>query len=253
MTNGKVAGSKWVFQTLADDESTVRAAARYAVKGLNAKKIAVLHTNESFGSAGSASLKKDVPAENGTVITDQGFAPTATDLTGPIIAAKGADAIINWGYPGPIAAEVNTIAAQGGSTPTVASAGASLIVSSGLVAKPKAREQLYGTVPCNTQGDRPAQKSFLTAFKAKFNKVPGYISAQVYDSVYLAVEAAKQDPSLTHDGLLKALETLTYKNGVCASEYKSDAAHTLVHAVTIVGFTASGDQVTKATYDNLSG
>jgi branched-chain amino acid transport system substrate-binding protein len=253
ITNGKVAGSKWVFMTLDNDAETVRAAARYAVKGLNSKKIAVLHTNESFGTAGSEALKKDVPAEGGTIITDQGYAPTATDLTGPIVAAKGADAIVNWGYPGPMAAQVNAIANQGGNTPTVGAAGASLIVSSGIVSSPKAREQLYSTVPCNTQGDRPAQKAFLTAFKAKYGKVPGYVSAQVYDSVYLAVEAAKKDPSLSHDGLLKALETLSYTDGACATEYKADSTHTLVHAVTIVGFKGNGDQVTKATYDDLAG
>lgn len=248
ISNGYAAGSQWVFMALASDENTVDAAARYAVEGLGGENIAVLHTNESFGMAGSESLEEFIPAAGGTILTDQSFPPDATDLTGPLLAANDADVFVSWAYPAPQAAGVNELANRGDARPTVGNAGLSSSVANGIITD-AALPNIYSTVPCNSQGDRPATQDFVAAFQEKFGSDPSYISAQTYDSVYLAVEAAKAADSLEPDDMLAALESVEFSDGVCAAEYKADKEHVLVHDVTIVGF-AAGDTtpVTKEVY-----
>lgn len=246
ISDGHAAGSKWVLMTLANDPDTVNAAAKYAVS--LGKKVAVLHTNEAFGQAGSEALKKDIPAAGGSIVTDQAFAPDATDLTGALLASKDADVVVSWAYPAPQAVGINAIANQGKSTPTVGNAGISSSVTNKIITK-KALTQIFSTVPCNTQDPRPATKKFFEAFKAKYGSQPSYISAQAYDSVYLALAAAKTAKSLGNDDMLAALQGLDYTDGACAGAYQADSEGVLVHSVTIQGFTADSNAVTKKVYD----
>jgi ABC-type branched-subunit amino acid transport system substrate-binding protein len=247
VSNGHVAGSKWVFQALPSDPDTIKAAAKYAVKGLGAKKVAVLHTNESFGTKGSKKLKKDIPAAGGSIVTDQSYAPDATDMSGPLLAAKGADAIVNWSYPTPQVAAINAMAHKGDSTPTVGNAGIDASVDNGAITK-GALQHIYSTVPCNPQGERPKIQKFVKAVKAKYDTNPSFNTAVTYDLVHLAVQAAKTSKSLEPDDLLASLDKLDYSGGVCAADYKADKQHTLVHDVTILGFKKDRTPVTKKVY-----
>ena len=248
--NGMAAGSKWVFQMLPSDANTVGAAARYTVEGLNAKKVAVLHTNESFGTKGSKELGSVIPALGGTVVTDQAFGPTATDLTGPLLAAKSADAqaIVSWSFPGPQAAAVNALANQGASTPTVGNASISSSVTNGVIKNPAAFDKVYSTLPCNVDDARPNALKFVAAYKAKYKDAVNYSAALYYDAVKLAVTAAKKAPSLDKSKLREALEGLDYKDGACSAQYKSDKTHILTHEATIVGFGPDAKPITKKTY-----
>jgi branched-chain amino acid transport system substrate-binding protein len=247
-TNGYPGGSKWTFQDYASDSDTASGAAKYATDGLSAKKIALLFDTEPFGKAGSDVVRAFLKTNGTPASAESSFDPNATDLTQAILAAKGADAIVNWSYPVPLAAQVNTMDQQGSLVPTVSAGVMAYDVSTGLIHK-SAFPKVFSAAPCNPQGStQPSAKDFLAAYTAKFGGTADSVVGLSYDAVLFGIAAAKGAKSYSPDDLRASMLTTKLSTGVCTNDLHSDKTQALLHDITIVGFDATGAPVTKASY-----
>lgn len=207
----------WVFQPNVSDSSGAMtdAAAEYAVETLGAKKIGLMHADANFGKAGTASIKAKVEELGAEVIAQRSYAYDATDLTEEVLAMKGADVIINWAYPGPLAVQLKTAAQNGLDIPTIDSVSAALVVSNELVDE-KTLSSLYGSSYCNpTRVADWAQR-----YEARFGTTPPEVAAAVYDDTMLAAAAIRLAQSTDAGAVKEALKAVTYDEGVCAPHYQ---------------------------------
>jgi branched-chain amino acid transport system substrate-binding protein len=97
-------GLKWFFRTGPSDESFGRTFFDYlkhiSEQGHAASRLAVLHTNDTYGNDGAAVTKKLAAERGASVAADVSFDPKATDLTSQVqqIRASRADAVFVLAY-----------------------------------------------------------------------------------------------------------------------------------------------------------
>jgi branched-chain amino acid transport system substrate-binding protein len=92
-----VAERKWVFKVAQNDSDCVRRIYDH-MKLKKVSKIGIITTTTGFGAAGRDQLKKLAPEYGITLIADETYDPTATDMTAQLMKIKnaGAQAVINW-------------------------------------------------------------------------------------------------------------------------------------------------------------
>lgn len=250
VVDGLPGGSKWLFQLTNAPTDEPQAAARFAVEQLGVKNIAVLHTNEAFGTTASDELVEQLADLDATVTARVGFAPTVTDMTQPVLETDGADAIIHFGYPGPMAVQLKTMVQQEREIPTITSGSGTIAARTGDLGA-DALAQLYATVPCNVfSADRPETAAFRSAYEEAYDAPPDYFAAKAYDAVHLAVAARDQAASSEPDDLADALSKITFEGGACAQSY-SAAGNVMVRELDVVSFSPEGVQSTEAHFADL--
>lgn len=92
-----VAEKKWIFKVPQRDSDCVkRIFDNMTAKGI--KNIGIITSTSGFGGAGRAQLKEIAPAYGITIVADETYEPTATDMTAQIMNIKnaGAQAVVNW-------------------------------------------------------------------------------------------------------------------------------------------------------------
>lgn len=221
----------WLFQPNVSDASGPMpdAAAQYAVEGLKAKKVGIMYVDLAFGKTGAAAVKAQVEKLGGEVVAERSYAFDATDLTEQVLAMKGADVIVNWAYPGPLAIQLNTAAQNGIDVPTISAVSASLVVSNEL-APANVTKQLYGSTYCNPLRDA----EWAARYEAKFGTVPADSAAAIYDDTMIAAEAIRIAQSTDAAKIKDALASMTYTEGVCAQRYHVlDGSNTMAHSATV--------------------
>ena len=216
-------------------------AVNYYIQELGSKKIGFMGTNESYGNASLAGFKSAMAAANLTPYAIQQYSPTATDLTAAVLAMKGADAVVNYGYPNPVAVQLKQFQQNGLDIPTI-SGGSSFIVVQQKLATGAAVAKLYASTACNPTGSTdPAMQSFTQTYQQRFNETPGQEAAVTYDSLFVLKAAIEQagsaDPAKVND----ALSSVKVSSGViCQPDYHADGAHIMGHTVTISSFASDG-------------
>jgi branched-chain amino acid transport system substrate-binding protein len=232
---GAKAGSPWLFTTVTNDGLQAAVASRFVADNLKATRVGLLHTNESFGDTGSAIQSAYFKQQGIKIVADIPYAVDATDLTGPVLAVKGAQAVIDWGYPNPVAVQLNQFLQNGIHVPTITGGAAPYIVD-GKLASAAAIKQLYSIDPCNPTPSTPRIASWIKSFEARYGQPPTASSAESYDAVYLAVAAIKAARSIDPDKVRAAIESVHYTNGICTNDYHADGAHELMHSVTVISW-----------------
>ncbi|HEY6791107.1 MAG TPA: ABC transporter substrate-binding protein [Trebonia sp.] len=249
LINGLPGGSKWLFQEFSSNANLAQAPVNFAKGTLHAKTVAVMHTNESFGIQGSALITQNLQAAGIKESANVAYSPTATDMSQPVLAAQGSDAVINWGYPGPLAAQVNLMAQNGNSEPTIGPLSVATDVASGAIHS-SSFGKVYAAGYCNPTGSTQANSvAFVKAYTARFGTAPDENGALSYDSVLVAVAAARQAKSFAPADMRAALQAVHVTNGLCSNNYHADATQVLLHEVTMLGFNPSGQPITKAVYN----
>lgn len=230
--------------------SLVDAGVTYLTEDLGKKKVAVMGTDEPFGRGGVdqalASLKD---AGLSPVGGKQLYDPTATDLTQQVLAIRGADAVVNWGYPNPIAVQLNQFVQNDVSIPTLTGPSAPVVVDNQL-AKGKAIEEFKAVMTCNPSSDEDAKaKAFVAAYQKAHKSAPSSNAALAHDAV-LAIAAAidKADSSAPAD-VQKAMSEIEVTGGACAKTYAADEAHILNHQIQIIAYAADGSSKTVKTVE----
>ena len=173
------------------------------------------------------------------------YAVDATDLTGPVLAVKKSDAVIDWGYPNPVGIQLNQFVQNNISIPTV-TGGAAPYVVQGKLAKANALAKFYSIDPCNPTDSTAANVvSWRDAYKAKYNEPANASAAEAYDAVYLAAAAIKQAQSIDPQKIKDAIGALKYTDGICSTDFHADGAHNLMHSNTVISW-ATGEGKTQA-------
>jgi branched-chain amino acid transport system substrate-binding protein len=238
---GSKGGSQYAWFMEQDTGSVAAAGTNYYIQGLGDKKIGFLGTNESYGNASLAGFKTAMTAAGLTPVGIQQYSPVATDLTAQVLAMKGADAVVDYGYPNPVAVQLKQFQQNGLDIPSI-SGGSSFIVVQQKLASGAAVGKLYASTACNPTGSTDsAMQSFAQTYQQRFNEIPGQEAAVTYDTFFVlkaAIEKADSaDPAKVND----ALSSVNVSSGIiCQPSYHADGAHIMGHSVTISSFAADG-------------
>jgi ABC-type branched-subunit amino acid transport system substrate-binding protein len=185
---------------------------------------------------------KKVIAQNPkvSIVAERTNGIAATDLTEQARAMSGADAILDYNFPNPLAVMSKQLVDNGVNVPHIDGASAGIIANSGAVTG-AAATNLKGVDDCVPTADtRPKVKKWVAAYTAKYGVAPIYSAAQSYDILYFITKVAAQAGSVSPSKLIKAIPKVTY-DGICTT-YKSDVLHVLSHAADIVKFDAAGKE-----------
>ncbi|HQV56746.1 MAG TPA: ABC transporter substrate-binding protein [Ilumatobacteraceae bacterium] len=231
------AGSKYIFSNRPSNAGEAAAAATYTVKTLGKKKIGVMYVNSSFGLGGLAAIKAAVTAAGGEVVKETAIEYNATDVTNNVLELKDVEAILNWGTPATVGLTVKTLAQQGLTDITHVGPGSiGFGFFTKLVGDDTLLEGMNGVVDCNVAGSSdPAAKKFVADYQAEYKgQTPSYASAEMYDTVYLYVDAIKRAGSVDKEAVTKALEETKDFKGVCTTYTQNNGI--LNHSADMVKF-----------------
>jgi ABC-type branched-subunit amino acid transport system substrate-binding protein len=245
--NGTSGGSPYSWFLGPFNPSLVSSGISYMTGQLHLSKIGLMGTNEAYGNEGVQSATSDLQAKGLKPFAVSQYSPTATDLTQQVLSMKGADGVFNWGYPNPVAVQLNQFVQNGINIPTMTGVSVDVAISGGLV-KGQALANTYVSQPCdlNAPSYSPQLSDFVSKYKAKYGNVPSQNAAWAYDGVQLAVAAIKAAKSDSPTAINAQLGKITYP-GTCAT-YHADGANFLAHQTVISKWNASGtDQVVQQT------
>jgi len=87
----------WVFKTAQNDADAARNIFEKA-RAMGIARVAIMSSTDAFGTAGRGQLKDIAPAYGISIVADETYGPTDTDMTAQLTKIKGTDAqaIINW-------------------------------------------------------------------------------------------------------------------------------------------------------------
>jgi branched-chain amino acid transport system substrate-binding protein len=223
------------------DTLIAKAEAEYAINDLKAKKIGLECVENATGVNGCAAAKKVIAQHKGvSVFAERTNSTTATDLTEQARAMNGADAILDYNFPNPLAVMSKQLVDNGVTAPHIDGASAGIIANAGAVTG-DAATNLKGVDDCVPSVDkRPKVKKWVASYTSKYGYAPIYSSAQAYDILYFITKVVEQAGSIKPAAMLKAIPKVTYE-GICTT-YKSDALQVLSHAADIVKFDAAGKE-----------
>lgn len=229
-------GSEWLFQAYTSQQNYAGSAARFAVEELGAKKIGVMYTDEQLGNSGVSVFTKVFQDLGVDLVAKRSYATDATDLTEQVLAMRDADAVIDWGYPNPMAVQLKQFVQNGITIPTVQTQSAALNVAKGVVSG-DAIAKLYSTQFCNaTDPGTDAGTAFIAAYQAKYGSPPTANAMVTYDAVRMAAQAVRDAGSTDPAKVRDALQALKFTDGACTKDYHSDGAHVLMHQIVITDF-----------------
>ena len=203
-------------------------------------------TNEAFGNSGVSNITAELTKLGLKPYAVAQYSPTATDLTQQVLAMKGAQAVIDWGYPNTVAVQLNQFVQNGLDIPSMGPDSAPIVIDAGLV-KGAALANLSVVESCDPEAPTSAALTkFSSAYKAKYSTTPSQSAVVAFDDVYVAKAAITKVGSTDPAAINKAMSKITYR-GACAV-YHADPAHSTNHQTSIVQYDASGASTTVKTY-----
>jgi branched-chain amino acid transport system substrate-binding protein len=221
------------------DTLIAKAEAEYAINDLKAKKIGLQCVENATGVNGCTAAKK-VIAEHPkvSIVAERTNSTTATDMTEQARAMSGADVVLDYNFPNPLAVMSKQLVDNSVNVPHIDGASAGIIANSGAVTGDAAKN-LRGVDDCVPAVDKRAKvKKWVSAYTTKYGYSPIYSSAQAYDILYFITKVAQQAGSVSPAKMIKAVPKVTY-DGICGT-YKLDALNVLLHAADIVKFDTAG-------------
>jgi branched-chain amino acid transport system substrate-binding protein len=218
----------WIFRIRPNDLFSSKVMAEYAVKVMKGKKIAIIHSTDTFGAGGKNALVEALKALGVEPVTIQGYTNNSQDFTAIVLALKksGADVLTSYMTNAP---DVGIFAKQlrqlGINIPWIGSA--SLATDTALKL---AGEALYGTYTVSdfVIDANEESKAYAKKFRATHNADPDLFSAWAYGAVYLIKHAIETAKSTDAEAMRKALlATRGFKGveGTYDFEPNGDAVH----------------------------
>jgi branched-chain amino acid transport system substrate-binding protein len=216
----------------------IYADAQYVIDTVKPKSIAMMGLGIDYGKNALPLFKKQFEEAGIKVVSEKLYPFDAKDLTNEILAAKGADAILDWSYPNQMALGIRTAQQQGMSAATYIGGPSSSIVNSRSLVPAAQQEKLVGAQSCDPRSDdRPHVQEWAKRYEEKFDEPPDYASPSVYDAVFLLKKAVETAGSLDHEAIAEALGSITLdENTMCATSYKSDDRNQLSHEAVVMSF-----------------
>jgi branched-chain amino acid transport system substrate-binding protein len=234
LTSPKSLGSDLTFRMGPTTEMYAKAGDGHLITSLGAKKLLIVHTSDAAPTEGAAAIKKDAAAA-GVEVVERAVPPTVTDLTEAVLAARGVDAVWEWGYATTDGLFLKQLKQNGVDVP-VNTFSAGSAASSGLIPADLLTKNVSYVAAC---GVDTLQTPTAEEFRAKYAKsFPGQpiepFNPTFYDAVHLLKAAVEKAGTTEPKALAKALADVTY-DGICGT-YKADANHNMIHNVPVVNF-----------------
>ena len=189
------------------DTLIAKAEAEYAIKDLKAKKIGLAVRRERHRRERVQRRRRRSSRQNKgvSVFAERTNSIAATDLTEQARAMNGADAILDYNFPNPLAVMSKQLVDNGVDVPHIDGASAGIIANAGAVTG-EAATNLRGVDDCVPAVDkRPKVKKWVADYTSKFGIAPIYSSAQAYDILYFITKVAEEAGSVQPAKLLKAI------------------------------------------------
>lgn len=219
---------KWVFRARPNDSFSAKVMADFAVNELKSKKIAVVHSTDTFGTGGKNRLLESFKEMGVTPVLVQGYSNNTQDFTPIVLAIKqsGADVLATYPTFDTDAAIFATQVRQLGlNLPWIGSATIASDSSTKL-----AKEALYGTyaVVDFFADASPEAKAFAAAFRDQNHREPDFYAAWAYDAVNILVHAIRKanntDPESVRREIL-AIRNLKGAEGTFSFDVNGDGLH----------------------------
>lgn len=242
---GKV--KDYTFRACFIDSFQGKVGADFALKGLKARKAAVMVDNSSDYSKGLAEIFRSAFAAGGGQIVaeeaylqkDQDYKPILTKLK-----AQNPDMLYIPGYYEDVGKIIKQARELGIAVPIL---GADAWDSPKLVelSGPQAANNTYFTNFYSTEDKNPASNKFVEAYKKEYGQTPDSMAAMGYDAAYLLVDAIKRAGSTEAAKIRDALAATKDFDGV-TGKLTLNQTHDAVKSAVIIEF-KDGKQVYKAT------
>jgi len=205
-------GFKYFHRGLANDDAQAPADAKFLVKKLNAKKIAVIDDASDYGKGLADGVRKALSGLGATAVvgaTAESIDPKAQDFSSTVnkINAAKPDAIFYGGYYADSGRLLKQLRDAGVKVPFESGDGSEdqKIVDVG----GQATEGAYLTCACADPTTDPKAASFVTGYKSAFNGNPAIYSAEAYD-VANFILAAVESGATTGAAINTYLNTNSY-------------------------------------------
>ena len=242
--------SEYMWALLPAVDSIVGTTVEYMTEEAGYTDIGLMATTETFGTASTEAAKAALEEKDLDLAAERRYEPDATDLTEAVLAMKDVEAVMDWGFPNPMAVQLKQFQQNEVDIPTFMHSAAQVIVENEL-ATGDAIAQLHASVPCNPTGtDRPSLQEFTAAYQEEFGTSPSSSGTAAHDAIYIVKAAVEEAGGTDPAALNEALGSITVEEDalVCNSEYHADGSHYLAHQVSVIQFAGDGTSTTKKTY-----
>jgi branched-chain amino acid transport system substrate-binding protein len=228
-------GVPGMFRLRASDGITAGAMTNFAVKERHAKKIAILHASDAFGTGGADQIVLNLQKLGLQPVANEQYPKEAKDFTAELLKVKqsGADALLMYVQnPSDTAIILQQVRSLGITVPIVGSP--SLANQTAMETAGKNANGAYAAVDFIAGFNSPVATHFLTSFYNRFHHQPdvGTGSGWVYDAVNMLAYVYKQQNSTDPKQTIASLKKIHGWEGVLG-RFDCDGDGNTVHSVSI--------------------
>lgn len=224
-----------IFRCRASDGITAQGMTAYAVQDKKAKKIAILHASDAFGTGGADQVEASLKKFNLKAVAREQYPKDTKDFTPEILRIKqsGADAVI--GYiqnPSDVAIILEQYHSLGMTSPFVGSP--SVGNQTAMDTAGKNANGVYCAQDFIVGFNSPVATKFLTGFYNRFHHLPdvGTGSGWVYDAIRLLADTYKKLGTTDKAKTVAALHQTKHWKGVLG-DFTCDAEGNMIHSMSI--------------------
>jgi len=209
-------GFKTAFRVMANDAQQGKVLGDYAVKKLNAKKIAIIDDKSAYGAGLADEFEKAAKGGGAQIVTREYTDTTKTDFTAILTRIKGMgpDLIFYGGMDsqsGPMMKQLKNLGVKAAFLSGDGTQTDQFLKLSGAEG-----EGAYASSPGVPLDSMPGGKGFAEKFQAKFNVPIQLYAPYAYDSMNAIIAAMKQADSVDPAKYLTALANVQHQ-GVTAN------------------------------------
>jgi branched-chain amino acid transport system substrate-binding protein len=208
---------QWFFRTGPNDETFARAffdfLAAQQADGKATRRVALIHTNDEYGSDGAEITRKVAAGSGAQLVADVKYDPTATDLTSQVqrIRAARPDVLFDLSYTNDAILLIKTMRRLGYSPPALLAYGAGFSDPALLKAVGSAADGAMTRAAWSLElaQKRPAAKTIAELFEKRFGQPMTENSARSFTAVMtiaMAINAAKSKDPRRIKAALEALD-----------------------------------------------
>jgi len=250
LTSSKNLGYDLAFRLSPTAAQYAKAGDDYLVNEKHAKSTLIIHTQDSTPTEGAEEIQKDFKSKNLTSKV-RSVSPTATDLTEPVLAARGSDSIWSWGYVTTDALAVKQ-AAQNGVKVPIMTFSVGTAIQNKLISSNLATDNVLQVSNCSAVTNPSTEaKKFVSDYKAAYGVDPtDALEARAYDGVGLLKAAIEKAGSIDNKKVGEALGEVKIE-GVCGT-LQADDNHNLYKNVPIIDYANAKPNLAKLEMDVTS-
>ncbi|HTJ26071.1 MAG TPA: ABC transporter substrate-binding protein [Candidatus Limnocylindria bacterium] len=228
-------GVPGMYRLRASDGITAAAMTNFAVKEKHAKKVAILHASDAFGTGGADQIVQDLQKLGLQPVANEQYPKDAKDFTAEILRVKqsGAEALLMYVQnPSDTAIILQQIRSLGLTIPIVGSP--SLANQTAMETAGKNANGAFAAVDFIAGFNSNVATHFLTAFYQRFHHLPdvGTGSGWVYDAVNMLATVYKKQGSSDPKQTIASLKQIRGWEGVLG-RFSCDGEGNMVHSVSI--------------------